>query len=69
MTPKQFDALAQLMRLRPSASREALRLVLVAGWTQQGAATSVGIPPSNVARQVASARRVIQAARVVAGTA
>jgi predicted DNA-binding protein (UPF0251 family) len=65
MTPDQFTALAQLMRLRESPSREALRLVLVDGMSQYGAAQQAGIPSSNVTRQVASARRAIELARVV----
>lgn len=68
MTPGQFDALAQLMQLRQqSASREALRLVLINGWTTYGAANSSGIPASNVCRQVARARRVIELAATLAG--
>ena len=59
MTPTQFEALARLMRLRESPSREALRLVLVDGISQSAAAHHVGLPPSNVSRQVASARRVL----------
>lgn len=43
MTPTQFDALAQLLRLLPgSASRELARLVLVDGLTQAEAATRLG---------------------------
>ena len=68
MTAEQFDALAQLMQLRhQSASREALRLVLVNGWTTYGAANSAGIPASNVCRQAARARRVIELASALVG--
>lgn len=66
MTPAQFDALAQLMRLRTSPSREALRMVLVDGITQSAAAHDAGIPASNVSRQVASARKVIALAERLA---
>ena len=59
MTSEQFEALARLMRLRASPSREALRLVLAGGMSQSAAAHHVGIPASNVSRQVASARRVL----------
>lgn len=59
MTNEQFDALAELMRLRQSPSREALRLALVEGSTHALAAEKAGIPRSNVTRQVSSAKRVI----------
>lgn len=65
MTPEQFDALAQLMRLRESPSCEALRLVLVESLSQSEAAGSVGIPRTNVTRQVTSARRTLELARVL----
>lgn len=63
MTPAQFDALAKLMRLRNSPSREALRMVLVDGISQSAAAFHVGIPRPNVTRQVSSAQRTIELAR------
>ena len=66
MTDHQFDALAQLMRLRDSASREALRLVLVEGLTHSAAAERTGAPRPSVTRQVGSARRTIALARCVA---
>ncbi|WP_341667327.1 hypothetical protein [Alcaligenes sp. SDU_A2] len=59
MTNNQFDALAALMRLRPSPSREALRLVLVDGATHTAAAERAGIPRPNVTRQVSSARHAL----------
>lgn len=68
MTPEQFDALAQLMRLRKSPSREALRLVLVDGMSQSEAAAQAGILRTNVTRQVTSARRMLELARVLTST-
>lgn len=65
MTPEQFDALAQLMRLRQSPSRDALHLVLIDGMTHTAAAEQAGIPRQNVSRQVASAKRTIEAARIL----
>lgn len=59
MTNDQFDALAELMRLRQSPSREALRLVLVEGSTHAHAAEKAGIPRPNVTRQASSAKRAI----------
>lgn len=66
MTDEQFEALAQLMRLRESPSREALRCVLVDGMSHHDAAIAAGVIRPNVSRQVASANRVIEAARIVA---
>ncbi len=63
MTPEQFDAIAQLMRLRASPSREALRLVLVEGLSQSEAAARAGIPRPNVTRQLSSSKRVLELAR------
>jgi predicted DNA-binding protein (UPF0251 family) len=68
MTPEQFAALAQLMRLRQSPSRDALRLVLIDGMTHTAAAEQAGIPRQNVSRQVASAKRIINAARILSAT-
>ncbi len=65
MTTSQFEALAQLMRMRHSPSREALRLVLVESMSQSDAAALVGIPRPNVTRQVTSARRTIELARQI----
>mgnify|MGYP000173223323 CR=1 FL=1 len=65
MTPEQFEALAQLMRLRQSASREALRLVLVEGMTHAAAAERAGSIRTDVTQSVSSAKRAIELARVV----
>lgn len=59
MKNEQFEALAELMRLRQSPSRDALRLVLVEGSTHALAAEKAGIPRPNVTRQVGSAKRAI----------
>lgn len=67
MTPEQFDSMAQLMRLRKSASREALRLVLVDGRTHDGAANIAGAIRTDVTRQVGKAKKCIELARIVAG--
>lgn len=66
MTGAQFEALAQLMRLRQSPSCEALRLVLCDGKTPKEAEVITGAPWQNTYRQHASARRVIELAKVVA---
>lgn len=67
MTDEQFNALAQLMRLRASASRDALRLVLVDGLSVPAAAQQAGVPHQAVYKLQASAQRAIEAARVVVG--
>lgn len=68
MTPEQFDALAQLLRLQPtSPSREAARLVLVEGVTGVEAARRLGLTQPAVSRAVSSCRRGMELARVAAG--
>lgn len=65
MTRDQFQALAQLMRLRESPSRDALRLVLCDGKSPKEAETITGAPWQNTYRQHASAKKVMALARVV----
>ena len=65
MTRDQFSALAQLMRLRESPSREALRLVLCDDKTPKEAEAITGTALANVYRQQASARRVIELASII----
>lgn len=60
LNEQQFEAFAQLMRLRPSKSRQALKNVLVDGMTHTAAADKVGIPRSNVSRQAANANHALQ---------
>lgn len=56
MTDNQFNALAQLLRLRPGPAREAARLVLVGGMTQADAARKLDVSPNIVTNAVARAR-------------
>lgn len=65
MSPEQFDALAQLMRLRQSPSREALRLVLCEGKSPKEAEAETGAPWQNTYRQQSSAKRVLELAMLV----
>ena len=65
MTGAQFEALAQLMRLRQSPSCEALRLVLCEGKTPKEAEAITGAPWQNTYRQQASARKVIDLAKLI----
>lgn len=64
MTPEQFEALAQLMRLRQSASREALRLVLVDGVTHSAAADFTRSLGTDVKELVRTSMRVIELALI-----
>lgn len=57
MTPDQFSALAELIKLRASASREAARLVLVEGITAADAARRMAITPAAVSNALRSCRR------------
>lgn len=56
MTIDHFNALAQLLRLRPGPAREAARLVLVDGMTQADAARKLDVSPNTVTNAVARAR-------------
>jgi hypothetical protein len=68
MTPEQFDALAQLMRLSPDTPRgRALRSVLCDGTPVATAARAEGIAHPAVYRAAAEAKRVQELARIVLG--
>jgi len=63
MNPAAFDALAELLRLRASRSREAARLVLVDGMSQSDAARAVGVSRAGVNNVVATCRRGLDLAQ------
>ena len=63
MTAAQFNALAQLLRVRDGLSRAAALLVLVDGLTQADAARLTGLSPSGVGKVVARMRRGLALAR------
>jgi hypothetical protein len=67
MTADQFDALATLIRLQASASREAARLVLVDGATVTTAAVRTGLTRQGASQVVLRCREAIELARVVVG--
>ena len=68
MTKEEFDALGVLLGGSPgSAAGEALRLVLMEGFTQKDAATRAGISHQAVGRKVERARELVQAAQVLHG--
>ena len=68
MTPEQFDALAELLRLRGGASQDAARLVLVEGLAPAEAARATGISAQAVGNALASCRRGQELAKLVAGS-
>lgn len=68
MTTAQFDALAQLMRLRAgSTRRELARLVLVEGLSNAEAAARLGATPQQVYQAVRAARAGVDLVRQVMG--
>lgn len=67
MTGEQFDALAQLLRLRAGPASAAARLVLVDGLRPAQAAARAGCSPQSVSNALATCRRGIELARRAAG--
>ena len=69
MTPSQFAALAELLRLRGGASQEAARLVLVEGMQPSAAARLAGTTPQAVSNTLASCRRGLELSALACGQA
>jgi DNA-directed RNA polymerase specialized sigma24 family protein len=67
MTAQQFDALAELIRMRPGPSREAARLVLVDGAPLKLAASAAGITVGGTSNAVQRVRRALGLAKIAAG--
>lgn len=68
MTEEQFAALSILLGgTLGSAAHEALRLVLLEGYTQQAAAAQAGLSQQAVGRKVDRARVLIEAAQWLHG--
>lgn len=67
MTGAQFDALAELLRMREGASKTAARLVLVDGKSPAEAARLAGTTPQSVNSALRSCERGAQLARIAAG--
>jgi DNA-directed RNA polymerase specialized sigma24 family protein len=65
MTPDQFTALAELLRLRDGPAREVARLVLVDGRKTPEAAESVGMQYRAAAAAVQRARQGLELVRKV----
>ncbi|MDH1341528.1 hypothetical protein [Ectopseudomonas oleovorans] len=66
MNAAQFEALAELLRMRGGASQEAARLVLVEGIAPAEAARRTGIKPQAVNNVLNSCQRGIELAGKVA---
>jgi len=66
LTDDQFDALAELLRLRGGASQEAARLALVDGLSTTEAARQVGLSSQAVSKVLASCRRGLELAQRIA---
>lgn len=67
MRPESFDALAQLLRLRPGPAKEAARLVLVDGFRPAAAARQTGCTPQSASNTLARCRKGLALARVAVG--
>jgi len=64
---EQFEALAQLLRLRAGPASAAARLVLVDGLRPAQAAARTGCSPQSASNTLAACRRGIALARRAAG--
>lgn len=69
LSSQGFEALAQLMRLRPSKSREALRMVLCEGKSVKEAEALTGLAMQGIYRLHTSARRVMALAQTLSSNA
>lgn len=69
MTPDQFAALAELLRLRSGPARECARQVLVEGQSTIEAAASLGMQYRAAAAAVQRARQGLELAKLAAGAA
>lgn len=63
VSASQFDALAQLLKLRAGAAQEAARLVLVDGHRPSDAAVLMGLSLAGVSNAVSRVRRGLELAR------
>ena len=67
MTSTQFDALAQLLRLRAGPQQAAARLVLVVGLAPADAARLAGVSPSALGNTLGACSRGLTLARLACG--
>lgn len=64
MTIEQFEALAELLRIRGGASGQAAQLVLVGGLSQAEAGRQTGLSTAGVGNAVRRVRRGFELAKV-----
>jgi DNA-directed RNA polymerase specialized sigma24 family protein len=67
MSPEQFAALAELLRLRDGQAQAVARMVLVDGLTVADASKSTGLGYTAAHQAVKRARRGLALAQLVAG--
>ena len=67
MTRDQFNAIAELIRMRDGASQAAAKLVLVDGASQAAAARVTGVSVAGVSNAVMRCRRAMELAKTAAG--
>ncbi len=67
MTEAQFDALAQLLRLRPGPAQDAARLVVVQGLPTADAARAVGMDYRAATYAVKRVRAGLELTKIAAG--
>lgn len=67
MTPAQFTALAELLRLRAGPAQQVARMVLVEGLTVPDAARAAGLEYTAAHQAVKRAQRGLELARQAAG--
>lgn len=67
LNPKQFDALATLLRIRPGATKTAAREVLVKGASVADAARTAGAPYVQAYKAVQRARKGLELVQRVTG--
>jgi len=67
VTSAQFDALAQLLRLRAGPQQAAARLVLVDGLAPADAARQAGVSPSALGNTLRACSRGLKLARLACG--
>lgn len=63
MTPAQFDALCQLIRIRVGLSKQAAYMVLVDGHSQADAASLTGLSTRGVQMVVGRLKRALELAQ------
>ena len=68
MTPDQFAALSELLRLKPGPTNDAVRLHLVGGLSVPEAARSAGADYRGTTYAVKRAKAGMELARIAAGT-